>query len=68
MPSVNTGLVVQIKPASSSHLNFIPRVQYGRSSRFNLTRPVRRSCFLVHARPYSKQTTNRRLWITTYWA
>ncbi|RHN45191.1 hypothetical protein MtrunA17_Chr7g0227701 [Medicago truncatula] len=25
MPSVNTGLVVQIKPASSSHLNFIPR-------------------------------------------
>jgi len=63
--SVNTGLIVQVKPASSSHLHLIPCVLYRRSTRLNSTRPVRMSCILVHARPYSKQTTNKRLWITT---
>ena len=47
--SVNTGVIVQVKPASSSHLNLIPRVLYGRSSRLNSTRPVWMSRFLAHA-------------------
>jgi len=63
--SVNTGLIVQVKSACSSHHHLISRVQYRRSTRLNSTRPVQMSCTLVHARPYSKQTSNRRLWITT---
>jgi len=62
--SVNTGLVVQVKPASSACLHLIPCVLYGRSMRHDSTRLVRMSCTLVHARPYRKQATNGRLWIT----
>ena len=35
--SVDAGLIVQVKPASSSHLNLIPRVLYRQSSRLNST-------------------------------
>jgi len=52
--SVNTGLVVQVKPASSTRLRLIPRVLYGRSMRHDSTRLMRMSCTLVHVRPYRK--------------
>jgi len=59
--SVNTGLVVQVKPASSTRLHLIPRVLYGRSICLDSTRLVRMSCTLVHARPYRKHATHGRL-------
>jgi len=62
--SVNTGLTVQIKLASSARLHLIPCVLYGRSARLDSTLLVRMSYTLVHARPYRKQATNGRLWIT----
>ena len=60
--SVNDGLIVQVKTASSARLH---PAQYGWSTHLGYTRLVRMSCTLVHARLYRKQTTNRKLWITT---
>ena len=41
--SVNTGLIVQVKPARSARLHLRPCVQYGRSVRLDSTRLVRMS-------------------------
>ena len=49
---------------NSARLHLIPCVLYGRSMRLDSTRLVRMSCSLVYTRPYRKQATNERLWIT----